>query len=285
MKSKELRGKLKSKVNSRGGSIQLKDLWKPISLGFVVVVAITSLAISVGLLSSALTKANETKDLALETAERAQVLFDNTQRTIRQADSAQARRDRFLMYGNKTIEDFYTQRRMPQSKRFAPKDQAIFLSEIWDRWESGEYSGVDPFLCLSYAMQETGFCPIAIGEAGERGPFQFMESTSKFVFERFFNEPYFNGIEENPAVAVRLWYTYYSYLYSNVHDGKMGSSEYDIEWIAIAYNTGAWTRGLATYIRAESTPEKYVRERRQEGYTYHVLLRDIYNKLLNDWDS
>jgi hypothetical protein len=256
---------------------------------FVAIVAGLTIA-TIGLsraLADARRESERTVFLALETAERAQKIFDNTQKTIRDLDNAEARRDRFLMFGSKIIEEYYLKNGVPISKRFSPRDQTVFLREIWARYETGEYIGADPFLCLSYAMVESDFSPVAIGKAGERGPFQFMRSTSEDCFNKFFNEPYYYGIEENPAVAVRLWYTYHSWLYNNVHGGAMGKSTDDVQWVAIAYNVGAWTRGLEQYVRELKTPDEYINETRVLGrdrYHYDEMIKRNYNSMKAEWE-
>lgn len=258
--------------------------------GIVAMIIVISLVVALVVVSNSLDSSIKASEKNLLITERAQALFDISSKTIRATDNAEARRDRFLMYGNKIIEDFYGSQSTPVRKRFRPEDQVKYLNEIWRRYSSGEYPGTDPFLCLAYARHESEFNPYAVGKAGERGPFQFMKSTSRDMFFRFFHEEYYYGIEEDPIVGVRLWFTYYTYLYSFVHEGKLGNSADDVQWISIAYNCGAWTRGLAESLNSGRTPDEYVVEYRtgrsgKNAYVYDRRIIMYYEQYLEGWNN
>ncbi len=111
--------------------------------------------------------------------------------------------------------------------------------------EECKKSHIDPFVILGLMKRESNFDQYAVGQAGERGLGQLMESTANIVAE---NLGYDHNPENlfNPKYNIKLTISQLSYLY-NLY-------EKDINKALTAYNRGQ--QGLSEYMKEKRSPYK-----------------------------
>lgn len=162
---------------------------------------------------------------------------------------------------------------------FIETSEVVLKNKIKDKEEILDYSSfvyhkskkknIDPYLVLATGYAESGFNRNAIGCSGEKGVFQFIPSTAKWLLK----DKYKWNIEKDLYQSTKLWFLYYerlSKLYNN-----------DVQKILLGYNMGEGRLNQLLSYNDNIEVAKYIVYHRKNWKPYDEKVFYFLNKFKN----
>jgi len=185
------------------------------------------------------------------------------------------RYDAFVKVAENIIVSAYERYRIPYGKRMTPTEVSQFINLIYTYAETGLYEGTDVWLALAYAEHESQFVRTAVGSHKDRGLFQFIPSTSRWLLSSL-HEPYEEGMEFNIGSSIRLWFVYYSSIYRELTFLRdFEDKEQEIKFISIKYNSG---RDYFVLFANSVSVDDFISNARGYDYAYHKSIWALYQR-------